>query len=178
MVLMLPAAGRVAVPWKNGGGQTTEIAVEPPASTFDTFDWRVSMAQVSTAGPFSLFPGIDRELAVLDGCLRLGIEGGGTCTLTPDSDPVRFAGDVRVHGEPLAGSVTDLNVMMRRGRCRARLERRQLPAPTALEPGPGTTLVLAVSALLLDADAQPFALPGAGNRKHDVGFASSKISGE
>jgi hypothetical protein len=46
-------------PWKNGAGTTFEIAAEPLASMIDTFDWRISMAQVASVGPFSSFPGTD-----------------------------------------------------------------------------------------------------------------------
>ena len=52
-------------PWKNGGGSTTEIAVEPSGASLDTFAWRISVARVAADGPFSEFPGIDRTLAVL-----------------------------------------------------------------------------------------------------------------
>lgn len=31
------------------------------------FDWRISMATVATDEPFSIFPGIDRTLSILDG---------------------------------------------------------------------------------------------------------------
>jgi uncharacterized protein len=56
-----------AVPWKNGGGTTVEIAVHPPSAGTDAFDWRVSAAEIREAGPFSRFDGIDRALAILDG---------------------------------------------------------------------------------------------------------------
>ena len=55
------------MPWKNGGGETTEIAVSPEGAGLDDFDWRVSMARVESSGPFSLFAGIDRTLAILEG---------------------------------------------------------------------------------------------------------------
>jgi uncharacterized protein len=55
------------MPWKNGGGETAEIAVFPEGATLDDFDWRISMATVSADGPFSLFPGVDRTLSVLEG---------------------------------------------------------------------------------------------------------------
>ncbi|MDP1908248.1 MAG: HutD family protein, partial [Hyphomicrobium sp.] len=32
------------MPWKNGGGETTEIAISPEGAALDSFDWRVSMA--------------------------------------------------------------------------------------------------------------------------------------
>ena len=63
---ILYARDRVVSPWKNGGGTTTEVAAFPPGAPLENFGWRVSIAQVARSGPFSLFPGIDRTLALLD----------------------------------------------------------------------------------------------------------------
>ena len=64
---LIPQSGFSVMPWKNGGGTTIEIAVSPHGAGLDDFDWRVSMAHVASHGPFSLFPNIDRTLAVLSG---------------------------------------------------------------------------------------------------------------
>jgi environmental stress-induced protein Ves len=105
------------MPWKNGGGSTTEIAVSPVAASLDAFDWRVSMAGVVEPGPFSAFAGVDRTLSVLTGNgIVLDIEGRAI-TLVRDSRPLSFPADVRVHGAPIDGPISDLNVMTRRGRC-------------------------------------------------------------
>ncbi len=105
------------MPWKNGGGETTEIAVSPEGATVDTFDWRLSMATVAEGGPFSTFAGIDRTLAVLDGDgLRLTVEGMGMTELTTGSAPLPFPGDAPTGAELIGGTVTDLNIMTRRGR--------------------------------------------------------------
>jgi len=65
--VILRAADRVAVPWKNGGGFTREVAAYPPQSDLGNFDWRVSLAEVRRGGPFSSFAGIDRHMAVICG---------------------------------------------------------------------------------------------------------------
>ena len=81
------------MPWKNGGGVTTEIAVFPEAAGLDDFEWRLSMATVATDGPFSLFAGVDRTLAVLDGeGIVLSVDGMADATLTPASPPFAFRG--------------------------------------------------------------------------------------
>ena len=72
---IIPAGSYRRMPWKNGGGETIEIAVSPEGATLDAFDWRVSMARVERPGPFSVFIGVDRTLALLDGealALRIG----------------------------------------------------------------------------------------------------------
>ena len=59
-----PASARQFRPWKNGGGETAEIAVSPAGAGFDDFDWRISTAIVAQSGPFSGFPGVDRVLTL------------------------------------------------------------------------------------------------------------------
>jgi uncharacterized protein len=116
-------------PWKNGGGSTTEIAVEPSGASLDNFDWRVSMARVASDGPFSEFAGIDRTLAVVSGGgLELTIGGGAPVMLQRGSDSFSFAGDVATSARLSGGEITDINVMTRRGRFGHRLRRLQGPA--------------------------------------------------
>lgn len=122
MIRVLPAADRVAVPWKNGGGITREVAVWPPGADFETFHWRVSMAEVREAGPFSMFPGVDRTLAVLRGRLRLTLKDE-IVELGSGDAPYSFPGDVPCHGQPMEGPVTDLNVMTRRSVVSAQVAR-------------------------------------------------------
>jgi environmental stress-induced protein Ves len=112
--------------WKNGGGSTTEIAIEPSGASLESFDWRISMAQVASDGPFSEFPGIDRTLAVISGSgLQLSIAGKPAMTLDRGSDPVQFPGDVASSARLLSGEITDLNIMSRRQRFSHRLLRVQ-----------------------------------------------------
>lgn len=110
-------------PWKNGGGETRELAVAPPGAGLDDFDWRISCAQVARGGPFSPFPDIDRSLLVLEGAgIRLHVGDGGPLSLGVASAPLRFAGEQPVVAELLDGPVGDFNVMTRRGRWRHRLQ--------------------------------------------------------
>lgn len=146
---VLRAAERTPVPWKNGGGLTREVAVYPAGSDLTGFDWRVSIAEIRSAGPFSSFPGIDRRMAVLSGRLSLAIEGRAAVTLTPDSEAVAFAGEVAVSAEPLAAPVTDLNVMTRRARCASRLTRRSAHASAVLEARADATVLVALSDLIV-----------------------------
>jgi environmental stress-induced protein Ves len=123
MVQIFRAADRISTPWKNGGGITREVAVWPLAAGMEEFGWRVSIATVSRGGAFSIFPGVDRELAVIEGVLQLAIDGRPAVSLDGSSLPVRFAGDVPSQGEPHGGHVTDLNVMTRRGQYTSRMRR-------------------------------------------------------
>ena len=123
----LPAAARVARPWKNGGGTMTDVLVSPPGARLDAFEWRISIARVEGSGPFSMFPGIDRSMAILEGAgLTLEIAGAAPATLTERSPPLAFAGDVATSARLIGGPVTDLNVMTHRGRVAHRMQRLDL----------------------------------------------------
>jgi uncharacterized protein len=121
----LYAHDRVVSPWKNGGGTTTEVAAFPPGASLENFGWRVSIAQVARGGPFSLFPGIDRTLALFEGRMALTIAGHGVVELSAEAPPVAFPGDVATEAALIGGPVTDLNVMTRRGAFTARMTRHR-----------------------------------------------------
>jgi environmental stress-induced protein Ves len=110
MRVIRPSEYRV-MPWKNGGGVTTEIIASPPSGAFD---WRVSIATVSADGPFSMFAGYVRHIMTLSGGgMVLDIEGQGKFNLEP-LRPFSFSGDAKVHGSLPQGAVADFNLMVRR----------------------------------------------------------------
>lgn len=139
------------MPWKNGGGETVELAIAPAGASLADFDWRISRATVAAGGPFSAFPGIDRSLAVLGGGALLlhvaPVDGGAgplSVRLTPAGPPFVFAGEQAVTAEltdPDAGPLTDFNVMTRRGRWTHRLQCLDLGGRLEL-PFAGRLLVL------------------------------------
>ena len=113
---IIRAADCKVMPWKNGGGTTTEIAVAPEGASLGDFDWRISMAHVGQDGPFTSFPGIDRTLSVLTGNgIRLAFGDGETVSLDRATKPFFFAADRAVDGVLVDGAIDDLNVMSRRG---------------------------------------------------------------
>ncbi|HTB11010.1 MAG TPA: HutD family protein [Bryobacteraceae bacterium] len=116
-VTTLPAA-----PWKNGGGATRTIAVSPPDANFDNFDWRVSIAEVSSSGEFSLFPGVDRTILLLDGDGMILHLAHASVALTTPREPFNFSGDDAVQQELVNGPTRDFNVMTRRGRTHAEVQ--------------------------------------------------------
>jgi environmental stress-induced protein Ves len=142
--MLIPFAGLCAVPWKNGGGSTTEIAVFPPDAGFDDFDWRVSLATISADGPFSVFPGVDRTLALVEGHgVTLDIDGEPV--LVSAAEPVAaFEGDARVAAKLNRGATVDFNVMTRTDRCYHSFGRRRLDGPSNfVARAPVTVLFLA-----------------------------------
>lgn len=126
-----------AAPWKNGGGETREIAAFPAGAGFGDFDWRLSIATIAEDGAFSAFPGIDRTLVLLSGNgVALRLDNGPEHVLRP-GDLVTFAGEQAARSRLLDGTVRDLNVMLRRGRVTAQVERVTLRDRADLDLGPG-----------------------------------------
>lgn len=116
------ASALKAMPWKNGGGVTREIAAYPVGARLDTFVWRVSVADVDEPGPFSRFAGIDRTLVLLAGAgMRLVESGGATHALSEPLSIARFDGEAAIDAQLVDGPTRDFNLMVRRDRARAEL---------------------------------------------------------
>ncbi|WP_050468878.1 HutD/Ves family protein [Herbaspirillum chlorophenolicum] len=139
-VIASGSLGRIAaVPWKNEGGQTRELCVEPPEADFSSFAWRASVADVGRDGVFSTFAGIDRTIVLLEGGgFTMHADGAQIHDLRECFAPFSFSGEsdvsVRLHGAP----TLDFNLMVRRdlasGEVVALSEQnsRRLPADTVL----------------------------------------------
>lgn len=131
---LLDLAAARAMPWKNGGGETRELAIAPAGSGLDDFDWRISSARVGAAGPFSAFAGVDRSLALLSGAgLRLRRGDGRVEELHAGGAVAGFPGEEAISAQLLDGPVGDLNLMTRRGAWRHRLAPLRLHGRQELE---------------------------------------------
>jgi environmental stress-induced protein Ves len=114
------------VQWKNGGGVTREIACYPAGADFQSFEWRISIADIACDGPFSDFSGIDRVITLLSGngirlVSRQGDKGGIDHLLSDPFQPFDFSGDLPITAKLLDGPCEDFNVMTRRGICTAQV---------------------------------------------------------
>jgi len=183
---ILRAEDHKRMPWKNGGGETVEIAVFPDGAGLDDFDWRVSMARVEGDGPFSSFPGIDRTLAVLDGAgMVLDIAGRDPVRLVSQTPPYPFPADLPTSATLIDGTVIDFNVMTRRGEVAHEVNRHgeAVTSPSGTRrlvlcregslditlPGEQATLGRRDAAILDPTDAAEFA-PGSGSEFFLVTF--------
>jgi environmental stress-induced protein Ves len=144
---ILRAADRIATPWKNGGGETYEIAASPPGAGLDAFDWRISIARLHASGPFSHFPGIARLTAMLEGEVVLTVRGQAPARLTPATPAHAYPGDADTHGELIGEAALDLNVMTRATVCSARLTK--VSAPQTLTRSADRICLIALSDLKL-----------------------------
>ncbi len=97
------------MPWKNGGGITSELFKD----TFEgDFNLRLSVARVEQDGDFSFFPGLKRHLLILEGggiCLQLE---SNKIVLTQETESFAFSGDEFIHCSLLKGPVLDFNIMI------------------------------------------------------------------
>ncbi|WP_269939567.1 HutD/Ves family protein [Arthrobacter sp. HY1533] len=99
--------------WANGGGVTRQLAAGPAGSGAD-WDWRISIAEVAKAGPFSPLPGIDRIITVIEGEL-IALTVDGAEQALEKYRPFRFSGDSDTSASLPTGALMDLNLMTRRG---------------------------------------------------------------
>lgn len=112
-----------ARPWKNGHGRTRELLVHPAGAAMGDFLWRVSVAEVESAAPFSAFPGVDRVIALLAGDgFTMTMDDGTRHELTAPCEPYAFPGEMGVSVALAGGPSRDFNLMLRRGRARGRID--------------------------------------------------------
>ncbi|WP_171176683.1 HutD family protein [Ruegeria sp. HKCCD8929] len=93
--------------WKNGGGITHEIA---RADCDGFLLWRLSLAEVSSDGPFSTFKGLARILTVVEGP-GMNLHGPDAIRHARPDAPLAFSGGLPVHGELFDGPVKNLNLL-------------------------------------------------------------------
>jgi environmental stress-induced protein Ves len=102
-----------AMPWANGLGTSFEVVSD--RNIDGVWTWRVAIAPVVVDGPFSMMPGVDRELVVVKGNgMVLDIDGESVECLS--GQVVRFSGDSTTFAQLVDGSVVDLGLMTVRGR--------------------------------------------------------------
>lgn len=121
------------MPWKNGGGSTTELAIFPDEGNLhEPFTWRISIAQLTGSGPFSAFPGYDRVIIQLTGSpMRISHKEGGSRELQL-LRPYRFRGEWTTQAD-LTSAAQDFNVMVRRDSASAEAECVTLHAGAIIE---------------------------------------------
>ncbi len=143
--------------WKNGAGWTREIARMPDQA--EGWQWRLSIAEIEQDAPFSIFPGVQRELVLLSGNgLRLRFDDGEIHVLQPPHERIRFSGERGVVGELVDGTTHDFNLMWRPDAVDAQLWHRPLVGPMVIFIDPGATwavYLLAGTARFVDDSGLP-----------------------
>lgn len=108
-VLIHPAE-KTSAPWANGRGSTRELARHVRGA------WRLSMADIDQDAPFSTFPGIDRIFIVVDGEVRLRVDGVEHCLVAGAA--VEFRGESAASAVAVGDTAHVVNLMMVRGEVR------------------------------------------------------------
>lgn len=90
--------------WRNAAGETREICTFPPAKR--DFYWRASITSIAANGEFSLFPGMERIVTLLEGG-EMFLESADRFnhTLKP-LQPFSFAADLVVKAKLTAGQMS------------------------------------------------------------------------
>jgi len=126
MLTIIPPDQFKQIPWKNGKGTTTELAISENSS-LDNFKWRLSIASVVADGEFSDFSGYWRNLVLLSGngiSLQHSLHNEAHIDkLTQLLQVSSFDGSSKTHGKLLGDhsnndnkcAITDFNLMTKIG---------------------------------------------------------------
>ena len=101
------------MPWKNGGGMTTEILAEPNGNGGNL--WRLSIAEVAQSGPFSDFSGFNRTIMLIEGAgFALDFASAPSKRLDRLYEPFAFDGGWKTDCTLIDGPIRDFNLMATR----------------------------------------------------------------
>lgn len=139
---LLTRADYAASGWS--GGTTTQLAIAPEGADYAgrNFLWRLSSATVELDhSTFTPLPDYNRFLSVLEGEIRLRVDGGAPAPLVP-GQVIAFDGGVPVESW---GQCVDFNLMVRKGKAAGEVTAlyRDAPFEELWNPG-GKTRELAV----------------------------------
>ncbi|MFQ3235049.1 MAG: environmental stress-induced protein Ves [Paraglaciecola sp.] len=122
MVNVIAPTQFITIPWKNGRGETTELAIND-GGTLASFTWRLSMANVTEDGVFSDFSGYHRQLILVAGNgLNLQYDHKKIDKLANPLDMASFDGGCSTVGKLYGGPITDFNVITAKNKCQAKVD--------------------------------------------------------
>ncbi|AFU36244.1 MULTISPECIES: HutD/Ves family protein [Acinetobacter] len=119
MIKLIRADQYTKMLWKNGAGFTLEIARSQGEADFE---WRISMADVTTSGPFSLFPNKQRIISVLDGQGMVLHVDNLPAKKLKQGDIFAFHGESQVQSGLVDGAIRDLNLIYDPAKFHARFQ--------------------------------------------------------
>ncbi len=111
MINIISSSNFKTVPWKNGKGETTELAINVEG-TLNNFDWRISIASVTENGIFSNFTDYQRNLVLIKGNgIELCHNDTNTDKLVNLLDFATFDGGNKTIGTIPNGAIKDFNII-------------------------------------------------------------------
>lgn len=99
-----------SMPWPNGAGITYEVVRFPPEGEFQ---WRISLADIDGDCPFSVMPGVDRGIVLMEGKAMVLANSAETIQID-ELVAFNYPGEVAFDCTLTAGPAKDLNIMSRR----------------------------------------------------------------
>lgn len=130
-------------PWRNGGGWTRTVAATQVGARLR---WRISAADITQPGPFSVFEGIDRTAVLLRGP-GLTLQGPQESVVFEGLGAVaRFPGEWPLQAALGAGPARLWNVMVDRETLRADVQVHR--GDRAVLDAPSTAVLLVVDGAL------------------------------
>ncbi|MDG1753230.1 MAG: HutD family protein [Thalassotalea sp.] len=121
MISIIPSSTFKTVPWKNGKGETTELAINS-TGTLDNFQWRLSIASVTENGIFSDFSGYKRNLILIKGhSIQLTHDENIVDKLSNILDFATFDGGSETFGALSKGAIKDFNIITSKTSCETKV---------------------------------------------------------
>lgn len=122
LITIIPPEQFKKTRWKNGKGETTELAISP-GGTLEDFDWRLSMAAVVEDGAFSYFTGYCRNLILIAGDgINLQHDQSTTDQLDSVLSFATFDGGCNTVATLISGPIVDINVISKAGKYKVTVE--------------------------------------------------------
>ena len=99
-----------SMPWPNGAGITYEVVRFPAEGEFQ---WRISLADIDNDCPFSVMPGVDRGIVLMEG-QHMILANSDESIRVDELVAFNYPGEVAFDCTLPAGPAKDLNIMSRR----------------------------------------------------------------
>ena len=133
LTIIVPSQFKI-LPWKNGKGETTELAINHQG-TLDDFDWRLSIASVVEDGMFSDFSSYERNLVLIKGQgITLQHDEQTTDHLSALLSFATFDGGCKTQGTLLNGVIKDFNIITRQKLYRTQVNTYQTKQEVLIAP--------------------------------------------
>jgi hypothetical protein len=126
-------------PWRNGAGWTRTVCSHEAGGRLW---WRVSVADITAAGPFSRFDGMHRTTVMLRGARLCLSRAGHLLAFDGPGSALQFPGEWALQCGAPAQPTRLLNIMVRRGSARARVRVAEAEALNLPAGGAQVALVL------------------------------------
>ena len=100
----------VSMPWPNGAGVTHEVVRFPIDGEFQ---WRISLADIENDCPFSVMPGVDRGIVLMEG-QHMVLANADEFIRVDELVVFNYPGEIAFDCNLPYGPAKDLNIMSRR----------------------------------------------------------------